>query len=146
MRQYTRIVFGLNAVVQTVLGLLCLLAPDVMIRVFGGTAAEQSANLLQVVMRLIGANLVPVGVIAALIAGDPEETTVLRVLMGLQSVLRLVCWGIVFGLHILSATQIGLVVVDLLVQIMLLVALVFYMPHHHAAATEQLVVRRRAAA
>ncbi|MBY0524660.1 MAG: hypothetical protein K2R98_14750 [Gemmataceae bacterium] len=128
MQLYMRIVFGLNALYQTVVGLICLLGPTVAISLHGGSAADQSSTLLMVAFRVIGVNLVPVGVMSALVAGNPDSYPVLRALMGLVAVLSLVCWGIVIGRHDLNASQISLVVLDIVVQSMVIVTAVFYHP------------------
>lgn len=143
MTRYTRIVFGFNAIYQTVVGALCLLAPAAAIGVYGGSESEQSSTMLLMAFRLIGVNLIPIGVISALVAGNPDSYPVLRPLMGLVSALTLVCWGIVFGSHELHPGQIMTIVLDVLVQVALLVGIVFYSPK---VKPQPIFVRRRAAA
>jgi hypothetical protein len=126
MKQYTRIVFGLNAVYLTVLGLFCLLAPETMIGLYGGSNADETAVMLQVAFRMLGVKLIPFGVMSALIAGNPDDNPVLRAMMGLLSVLTLVCYGIVVGMYELNIGWIGMVSLNVLSQVFVLVAVVFY--------------------
>lgn len=145
MRLYTRIVFGANALYQAVLGFVCLLAPQAAIAFYGGAGPDGVSNLLQIAFRLLGVHLIPAGVVSVLIAGNPDSYPVLRPLMGLLSVLNLVCWGIVLAGHDLSAGQIATVVLNALVQVLLLVAVVFYATKS-AARARQIVTRRTEAA
>lgn len=128
MLLYVRIVFALNALYQTAFGLVCLLGPGFAIMLYGGTAAEQEATLLMLAFRAVGIGLVPIGVMSALVAGSPDDTPVLRAMMGLTAVLTFVCWGIVIGSHDLSAGQIATVVLDCVVQLPVIVGAVFYRP------------------
>src|SRR5438874_93501 len=112
MGRYTRIVFGINAVFQLALGTVCLLMPTVAVAIFGGTAADQGSTLLQVCFRLLGVNLIPIGVVAGLVAFNPESHPVLRQLMGLLSILTMVCWGIAISAHNLKVSQISSVTFD----------------------------------
>ncbi len=142
MRHYTRIIFGVNAAYQTIVGILCLVAPALAIGIYGGSEVDQGSTLTLVAFRIIGVNLIPVGVICALISFNPDHTPVLRQLMGLLAVLTLVCWGVAVSTHNLSLSQIASVSFDAVVQVMVIVAVVGYYP---VARTQQLVIRRRAA-
>ena len=95
MRRYTRIVFGLNALYQIALGFLCLLTPAVVVGMYGGTGGDEHSTLMLVCFRLLGVNLVPIGVICALVGINPDSHPILRQLMGLLSILTLIGWGIV---------------------------------------------------
>jgi len=143
MLLYMRIVFGLNAIYQTALGLLCLLGPAVAIGVYGGSHAEQEMSTLQIVVRLLGVHLVPVGVISALLAGNPNGYPVLRAIIGIFAVLTMACWGIVFGVYHLGVGQIFSMVSNSVLQVALIGAVVFYMPRSTAASASS---KRRAAA
>jgi len=143
MLLFTRIVFGLNALYQTVLGLICLLGPGVAVTLYGGTAADQNSPLLLIAFRIIGVGLVPIGVMSALVAGDPEETPILRALIGLTAVLSFICWGIVIGRHDLAASQLASVVLDAVVQVMVILAVVFY---HPRTKTAKITINRRSIA
>jgi len=142
MLRYTRIVFGLNAIYQTVLGLFCLLAPQTMIGLYGGTSDDTVGIMLQVAFRLLGVKLIPFGVASALIAGNPDDNPVLRGLMGLLAVLQLVSYGIIVGMHELNIGWIGLMSLNVLTQVLVLVAVVFY---NTKKKTPVLVTRKRVA-
>jgi hypothetical protein len=143
MRQYTRIVFGLNAVYQTVFGVFLLLAPATIVGLLGGSSAEGASELLQVAFRLLGVHLVPVGVVSAMIAGSPDDSGLLRGLMGLLAVLTLVCWGIVIGMQDLTAGWIAPILVSITAQTFILVGVVFYNPKKKV---QQFITRKRIAA
>jgi hypothetical protein len=143
MRRYTQIVFGLNAVIQTVLGFFYLLTPATMIALHGGNDAEQASQLLQVTFRMLGVYLVPVGVMSALVAGRPDDTPIFRALMGLVAVLCLVCWGIIIGTQEVSAQLIAPVAMSIFAQGAILVAVVFYYPRKNV---QQFITRKRIAA
>lgn len=128
MLLYVRIVFGLNALYQMTLGLICLLGPSLAISLYGGSPLDQEHNLLMLAFRVMGIGLVPVGVMSALVAGSPDDTPVLRAMMGLTAVLTFVCWGIVIGTHDLSVGQIASVILDVMVQVPVIVGAVFYRP------------------
>ncbi|MBV9124967.1 MAG: hypothetical protein JO112_16560 [Planctomycetes bacterium] len=128
MGRYTRIVFGFNALYQTTVGVICLLAPATAVGLYGGTQADQAITMLLVAFRVIGVCLIPAGVVSALIAGNPDTYPILRPLMGLWAVLTLVCWGITIGAHNLNLSQILSVMFDVIVQVALLLAVVFYNP------------------
>lgn len=142
MRQYTRIVFGLNAIYLTVLGLFCLLGPSTMIGLYGGVAHDQDAVMLQVAFRLIGVKLIPFGVMSALIARDPDDNPMLRALMGLLAVLTLTCYGMVVGMHSLNIGWIGIVSLNVIGQILVLVAVMCYSTKQAASSSS---ARRHAA-
>jgi hypothetical protein len=142
MRRYTRIIFGANAAYQTALGFICLLAPSLAVGIYGGTGLEQESSMLTLCFRLLGVNLVPVGVMSALIAANPDGSTVLRQLMGLFAVLTLVCWGVAVSAHDLSLSQIALVTWNGAMQLAVIIGVVGYAP---SARFQQFVVRRRAA-
>lgn len=143
MRRYTRITFALNAVFQTILGVLCLLAPEVAIRVYGGDPADEGSNMLLVAFRMLGVNILLGGVISAMIGGNPDAYPILRPLMGLLAVLKLVCWGVVVGAHDLTASQVAMVILDGVIEVLLIVAVACYYPR---PKTERLYVRSRVAA
>jgi hypothetical protein len=143
MLLFARIVFGLNALYQTIFGLICLLGPSVVISLYGGSAADQHSPLLMIAFRIVGVGLVPIGVMSALVAGDPENTPILRALIGLTAVLSFVCWGIVIGRHDLSAGQLAAVVLDAVVQVMVTLAVVFYHPRTKVA---KITINRRSIA
>lgn len=143
MRRYTQIVFGVNAVYLTVLGLFCMLSPETMIGLYGGSDAESANILLQVTFRLIGVKLVPLGVVCALITGNPDDNPVLRALMGLLAVLTLVAYGIIVGIHDFNAAWLGMTSLNVLSMVLILVAVVFY---NTKKKMQQLITRRRAAA
>lgn len=143
MLRYTRVVFAVNALYQTVLGLLCLLTPALAAGTFGASRAEQAATLLLVAFRMVGVNLVPMGVISAIIALTPEKHPVLRQLMGLVAVLNLVCWGVALSAHDLTLGQIGSVTLNAALQLLVVVAVVGYSP---TTGVRQFIVRRRVAA
>jgi hypothetical protein len=143
MLLFARIVFGLNAIYLTTFGLICLLGPSVAITMFGGSVADQQSTLLMIAFRIIGIGLVPVGVMSALVAGDPENTPMLRALLGLAAVLSVICWGVVIGRHDLRATQLASVVLNICMQVMVIVAVVFY---HPRAKTAKITINRRSIA
>jgi hypothetical protein len=142
MRHFTRVVFGINAFYQMVMGILCLVAPALAIGIFGGTPTDESSALLWVAFRLVGVNLIPIGIVCAIISFNPETSPVLRQLMGLVSVLTMVCWGISIGSHDLSLGQLSIAALDGIIQLGVVIAVVGYYP---MAKTGQFIVRRRAA-
>jgi len=142
MRQYTRIVFGLNAVGHMVLGLFSLLAPAMVIGLFGGDPASE---MLVVTFRILGVQLIPVAVMSALICGRPDDTPMFRGLLGLVAVLSLVCWGTVIGMHHLQAAWIVPMATDVLMQTAILVAVIFYYSPRKSGAA-QIITRKRIAA
>lgn len=143
MRRYTQIVFGINAVYLTVLGLFCLLAPAPVINLYGGTDAEIANALLQVTFRLVGVKLIPLGVMCALITGNPDDNSVLRGMMGLLAVLTLVAYGIVVGMYDINAAWLGMSALHVISMVLILVAVVFY---NSKKKSPPLFARRRAAA
>ena len=140
MRTYTRIIFELNAFYQIILGVVCLVAPATAIALHGGSDVDLCSTLLMVTFRMVGVNLIPAGVISAVVAADPDKRPILRTLMGMLATLQLICWGIVIGMHDLSASHIASVVLDVVVQVSMLVAVVGYYPR---SIVQQVVVRRR---
>jgi hypothetical protein len=140
MRTYTRIVFGLNAAYLMIVGVLCLLGPELAVGVYGGTEVDHASTLLLITVRLLGVNLIPAGVISVVVAADPDRHPILRALMGLLATLTLVCWGIVIGMHDLTVGQIASATLDVVVQVALLVAVVGYYPR---SSVQQIIVRRR---
>jgi hypothetical protein len=140
MRTYTRIIFGLNAFYQIVMGVVCMVAPMTAVTLHGGTETDLCSTLLMIAFRIIGVNMVPAGVISAVVAADPDKRPILRTLMGMIATLQLICWGIVIGMHDLSAANIASMLLDVVVQVALLVAVVGYYPR---SVVQQVVVRRR---
>ena len=140
MRTYTRIIFGLNALYQIVLGIVCLVAPATAVALHGGTDTDLCSTLLLVTFRMVGVNLIPAGVISAVVAADPDKRPILRTLLGMVAALQLICWGIVIGMHDLSASHIASMVLDSVIQVAMLVAVVGYYPR---SVVQQVVVRRR---
>lgn len=140
MRTYTRIIFGLNAFYLIVMGVVCMVAPMTAVALHGGTDTDLCSTLLMIAFRLIGVNMIPAGVISAVVAADPDKRPILRTLMGMIATLQLICWGIVVGMHDLSAANIASMVLDVVVQVALLVAVVGYYPR---SVVQQVVVRRR---
>jgi hypothetical protein len=140
MRTYTRIIFGLNAFYAIVMGIVCLLAPMTAVALHGGNDTDLCSTLLLITYRLIGVNLIPAGVISAVVAADPDKRPILRTLVGMVATLQLICWGIVIGMHDLSVGHIASMVLDMVVQVGLLIAVVGYYPR---SVVQQVVVRRR---
>ena len=140
MRTYTRIIFALNAFYQIVMGVVCLAAPGVAVAIHGGNDTDLCSTLLLVTFRMVGVNLIPAGVISAVVAADPDKRPILRTLIGMVATLQLICWGIVVGMHDLAATHIASVVLDVVVQTAMLVAVVGYYPR---GVVQQVIVRRR---
>jgi hypothetical protein len=138
MRTFMRIAFGLNALYQIAVGVVCLLAPATAAGLHGGGFTEAS-TLLLVTFRLLGVNLIPAGIVSIVVAFDPDRHPILRALMGLIATLTLICWGIVVGMHTLAVGQVASMILNVVVQICVLVAVVIYYPR----ATTQVVVRRR---
>lgn len=145
MTRYTRIVFGINALCQTVFGVICLLAPAFAIGIAGGIEAEQEVALAQIAFRLMGVYVIPAGVISALIAGNPDTYPVLRPLMGLTAVLSMVCGGIVLASHHLHPGQIAWAVLGGITQVLLVIAVIFYNPKTRGQSLTTTTRRRSAA-
>jgi hypothetical protein len=135
-----RIVFAVNAAYQLAFGTLCVLWPATAVAMYGGNILDRQSMLLLVTFRLIGVNLIPAGVISAVVAADPDRHPILRALMGLVATLTLVCWGIVIGMHDLNAGQIAAAALDIVMHVALLVGVMGYYPH---ATLQQVVVRRQ---
>src|SRR5271154_6326110 len=112
MHHYTRVVFALNACCHIIVGFLCLFLPALAIGVYGGNEVDQASTMLQVAFRLLGVHFVPIGVVSAIIAGGPEANSPLRQLIGLVSILTLVCWGVSLSAHDLTIGQMAAVSVD----------------------------------
>ena len=142
MRQYTRIVFGLNAVGRMILGLFSLLAPAMVLRLFG--AGADVPETLEVAFRIMGVQMIPVAVMSALICGRPDDTPMFRGVLGLLAVLSLVCWGTVIGMHSIQAGWILPMTLDVLMQTAVLVSVIFYYNPKKSAA--QIITRKRVAA
>lgn len=145
MTRYTRIVFGVNALCQTVFGVICLLAPAFAIGLAGGIESEQEIALAQIAFRLMGVYVIPAGVMSALIAGNPDTYPVLRPLMGLTAVLSMVCGGIVLASHHLHPGQIAWSILGAVIQVMLIVAVIFYNPKSRGQSYTTTTRRRTAA-
>ncbi|MBL8794617.1 MAG: hypothetical protein JNM56_11990 [Planctomycetia bacterium] len=143
MRRYTQIVFGINAIYLTVLGLFCLLAPAPLIGLYGGTDAEAANTLFQATFRVLGVKLIPLGVMCALITGNPDDNAVLRGMMGLLAVLTLVAYGIIVGIYPFNAAWLGMGALNVISMMLILVAAVFY---HSKKKAPRLIAWRRAAA
>lgn len=124
MRLYTRIIFALNALYQAIIGVLCLGWPTRALGLYQATPAQLGEPMLRASFRLIGINLVLGALMSALIARNPDRHPVLLPLMGVLSVLTLVCWGVAGPLaHEMTVAQYGL---DLVVQVLLLIAVLGY--------------------
>jgi hypothetical protein len=139
MRMYMRIVFALNAVYQIALGVLCLLGPSTAVAIYGGSDTDHCSTLLLVTFRLLGVYMIPAGVISVVIAADPDRHPVLRTLTAVLATLTLVCWGIVVGMHDVSASQVAGAALSVVIQVALLVGAIGYFPR---AVVQQVVVRR----
>ena len=113
------------------------------VAIHGGSDTDLCSTLLLVTFRTVGVNLIPAGVISAIVAADPDKRPFLRTLMGIMAALQLICWGIVAGMHDLGATYIASAVLDVMVQVAILVAVVGYYPR---SVVQQVVVRRRSVA
>jgi hypothetical protein len=134
MRWYVRIVFGLNAAYQVVIGLVALLAPLTMLGLYGASDADKQVLFLHAAMRGLGFYILFGGVLSALVALDPDRHPVLLALMGTLAVLTIVGWSLTLAF---GEMQIGQVGVDLVVQALLLVgALGYYATAKRAAAAK----------
>ena len=125
LRRVTRWIMGANAVYQSCVGLLALVAPSLAIWLHGGGAVEQGSPYLNALYRTIGALMVFVASISALIAKDPDGSPILLLLMALLQAIGIVCWGLALAAGDVVFSQVAL---DFLFQIPVLVAALAYYP------------------
>ena len=125
LRKVTRWVFGLNAAYQGVVGILALVAPVLTIALHGGGPAEQASPYLAALFRMIGALLLFVALISAVIAKDPDASPLLIAIMGTLSTLTLLTWALAMGAGDVAFWQVS---TDVLAQIPVLAASVLYYP------------------
>jgi hypothetical protein len=125
LRKLTRYVFGANALYQGAVGLLALLAPSFTIWLYGGSEIDQSSPYLHALFRMIGALLVFVASISALIAKDPDGSPILLIFMALLQALGLFCWGLALAAGDVAFSQVWL---DVVMQIPVLLAALAYYP------------------
>ena len=123
MRAYTRVVFGLNAIYQLVVGAVFLCAPVTAIGLYGFAASESQSVAARVSIRALGAFVLLGGGISAWIARNPDAEPVLLPVMGSLSVLTLLCWGMTLATGDMTFRQVGL---DMAVQVLLIAAVVGY--------------------
>jgi hypothetical protein len=122
MRAFVRIVFGLNAIYQLVVGGMALVTPDAVYKFYG--AADVQPFMLGI-GRGLGAMVVFGALVSAFIARDPDRDPVLLPLMGFLSVATVAAWTLALTAGELTMDQVG---VDVLVQVALLAGVVAYYP------------------
>jgi hypothetical protein len=125
MKLFTRIVFGFNTLYQIIVGFMALILPAMIIEVYQGTPEEQHLAILRAAFRALGFNIILGGVISALIAKNPNKYPILLPLMGLLSILTIICWSIAWGAGEMQFSQFAL---DIVVQVIILVAVILYYP------------------
>ena len=125
MRLYVRIVFGLNAVYQVVIGLIGLFAPMTMLGLYGAAAADKEVILLHAAMRGLGYFIVFGGIISIFVAKNPDRHPILLRLMAILAVLTLVGWILTLVFKEMSISQVG---IDMAVQVLLLIGALGYYP------------------
>ena len=134
MRWYVRIVFGLNTIYQVVIGLIALLAPTMMLGLYGATDVDKQVILLLASMRGLGFYIVFGGIISALIAMNPDRHPILLRLIAALAVLTIIGWVLTLAFGEMKISQVG---IDLVIQVLLLIgALGYYAKAKQAAATK----------
>jgi len=123
MKIFTRIVFGMNAVYQLLVGIVFLLLPVTAIHLYGFPPSDTTSVAAHVGIRALGAYILLGGGISAAICLDPDRNPVLLIVMGILSALCLVCWGLTLAVKEVTLGQVGL---DLVVQVLLLIAVLGY--------------------
>lgn len=125
LRKVTRWIFGLNAAYQGAVGIAALLFPAVTIAFYGGGAADQASLYMHALYRMIGALLVFVALISALIAKDPDGSPLLVLFMGILSVLTLFTWFLALGSGDVTWAQVSF---DIIAQLPVIIASALYYP------------------
>jgi hypothetical protein len=143
MFRFARIAFTLNALHQALLGGVCLLAPALAIGLYGGTTVEQESPILMIAFWVLGMNLLLLAALSTWVARRPATKPLLRTLLGVIAVLGLARGGVIFARSGLSFAQTTAAVVDALVQVLVIVAALFYRP---SPKVPQAKVPRRAIA
>ena len=135
LRKVTRWIMGANAVYQGAVGLIALVAPSLAIALYGGGPADQGSPYLNALYRMIGALLVFVASISALIAKDPDGSPILLLFMALLQALGLVCWILALAAGDVAFSQVAL---DFVFQIPVLLAALAYYPVSRQRAVDTL--------
>lgn len=123
MRTYTRVVFGVNAIYQIVVGAIFLASPVQAIGLYGFPASENASVAAHVAIRGLGGLILVTGLISVRIARNPDTDRVLLPVMGAVSVAAVVSWAAALAAHEAQVSQVAL---DLIVQALLLVAVLGY--------------------
>jgi hypothetical protein len=123
MRLYTRIIFGLNFLYQVIVGAIFLVSPVISISLYGFAPADAQSIAAHVGIRMMGVFLLLMAVVSVMIAINPDKNPVLLPLMGLASVLTLLCWALTLLTGEMKLGQVGL---DIIVQVLLLIAVAGY--------------------